>query len=311
MEEGVKQINEQVYMMAVPQAYGHPITASYLVKGEKTALIEAAFGASVPNLLKAIEGVGVEPADIEYLFTTHSHLSHASALGALLKSCPRAKVVAHSATSKLLMTPAKIMKGAGNVLGDAVKLFGPVEPVPKDKISMVSGGEAFDLGNGVGLEIIRTPGHAPDHVAIYEKLTRTLFPGDGVCMYSSEIPVLIPICWWGAYDVEGVKKSLGRLTKLNLNHVCTPHAGVVPLDPKEFLNKCMESIDKWRDEINAMLERGQTYSGILRACEEEMITKRAGYSSPDQLPEYFQKYWLPILPKLVVQGFMANILWKF
>jgi len=311
MEEGVKQINERVSMIAVPQAYGHPITASYLVKGEKTALIEAAFGTSAPNLVKAIERVGVNPADIDYIFTTHFHIDHTSAMGALLKSCPRIKVVIHYAAYKILTDPARMVRGARGVFGDAVKLFEPVAPVPIDRIIRVSGGEVFDLGNGVGLEIIHTPGHAPDHIAIYERQTRTLFPGDGICMYSSEIPVFIPVCGGGAYDAEEVKRSLGLLTGLNLNRVCTPHAGVIPLDSKEFLNKCIKSLDKWREEINEMLERGQTYSEILRTCEEEMIIKRAGYSSPTELPEYFRKYWLPILPKLVVQGFMANILWKF
>jgi glyoxylase-like metal-dependent hydrolase (beta-lactamase superfamily II) len=311
MEEGVKEINERVYMLAVPQAYGHPITASYLVRGEKTAIIEAAFGASVPDLVKAVEGTGVNPADVEYVFTTHSHLGHASGLGGLLKSCPNAKAVMHSGTSKLLTKPAKLVRDARSVFGDAIKLFEPVEPVPAGLVTTVGGGETFDLGDGVSLEIIRAPGHAPDHIAIYERSTKTLFPGDGVCMYSPEIPAFIPVCWWGPYDTEGVKKSLGALARLDLNHVCTPHGGAVPLDPKEFLEKCVEAIDAWDREISGMLERGQTYLQILEVCEEEMIARRAGYSSTDQLPEYFKKYWLSILPKLAVQGFMAKILWKF
>lgn len=311
MEEGVKHVNDRVSMIAVPQAYGHPITASYLIKGEKTTLIEAAFGASVSNLVKAIERAGANPSDIEYIFITHSHLTHASAVGALLRLCPRAKAIMHSLTFKLLSSPAKMIWNAREVIGDAVKLFEPVEPVPKDRFKVVKGGEAFELGNGVTLEIIPTPGHVRDHIAIYERLTKSLFPGDAVCLYSREIPVYIPICWKAPYDVDGVKKSLRRLTGLNLNYICTPHAGVIPLDSKEFLNKCMESIDTWHDEINGMLERGKTYSEILRTCEEEMIARRAGYSSPDELPEYFRKYWLPILPKLLVQGFMAHILWKF
>lgn len=59
--ERVKRVNDRIYSISIPKAYGYPITWSYLVRGdEKIALVEAASGASTPDLLKAIRETDVD-----------------------------------------------------------------------------------------------------------------------------------------------------------------------------------------------------------------------------------------------------------
>lgn len=220
-------------------------------------------------------------------------------------------MIIHYALYKVLGDPVRAIRGAKTVFGELVKVFEPVKPVALDRIIRVSGGEVFDLGEGVRLKVIYTPGHEVDHVAFYEESTRTLFPGEAVCLYNSkELPVFIPPCSGAMYNVEQARGSLKLLSKLNVDHICTPHFGVVEMEPSKHFNKSMEAIDYWYNEINGMLKRGMNYPEILRKCKE-IILKSAGYSSINELNEFFKRYWFPVMPKLMVIGFMTLFLWRF
>jgi hypothetical protein len=112
-----------------------------------------------------------------------------------------------------MMDPTRLNDSIFQVWGDGCP---QVSPVSEDRIMSVSGGEVLDLG-GRELEIIETLGHAPHHISIFERLTKTLFPGDVAgALYDphknarARPDILPPL-----YDVKKAVDSIRRLRALN------------------------------------------------------------------------------------------------
>jgi glyoxylase-like metal-dependent hydrolase (beta-lactamase superfamily II) len=84
--------------------HGFPgITGAFLVRGEKTALIETGPKSSLQHLLAGLEAAGVERVD--YVVVTHIHLDHAGAAGTLAARWPDATVVVHPVGAPHLADP--------------------------------------------------------------------------------------------------------------------------------------------------------------------------------------------------------------
>lgn len=307
-----QEVTKGIYMIAIPQIYEHPNTAHYLILSDKVALIEAAFVYSLPYLEKALSEVGVRPEDIDYIIATHYHIDHTGAIGALLEKAKKARVVIHLQNHKLLTDPVRLVRGSTMAFGlAAFKLYGKpgeIKPVPIDRMMKIRGGEELDLGKGKVLKLIYTPGHDTDHVSIYERSTKTLFPSEAVSVYNSrELRAYLPPASGGPYDIPRAKESIKELMRLDVNTICLPHFGVVEdVQPREFLQKSLEYIDYWLDFILGMLKQGYNFYNILNAMNQKLL-EMAGYRSLDQLHEYFKKFWFMYLPKITLMGYFNYI----
>src|SRR3972149_1765988 len=63
-------------------------------------------------------------------------------------------------------------------------LFGPVEPVPSERIRILADGDRVLLGDRA-LDVLDTPGHASHHVALVDSATGAVFTGDAL---RAEVP---------------------------------------------------------------------------------------------------------------------------
>lgn len=132
---------------------------SYIVKGEKTAIIDGFCGwDGVPEkLFKLLDEVNVELEDIEYVVINHMEPDHSGWLNDFKKIKKDFKIYCTKESAKLL---DKFFSLTENVI------------TIKDK-------DVLDLGGGKSLEFIKIPHcHWPDTMATFEKSTSTLFSCD-------------------------------------------------------------------------------------------------------------------------------------
>jgi len=196
-------------------------TAPFLVVGEqRAAIVELGEDGQAPDLLQAIGGHGEGQLDydlnrIAYLIPSHIHLHHVRGVNELLKAIPKAKVVVHQRGVPHLIEPARLNASTAMVWGKGTGCAVELTPVPKDRIMSVAGGEVLDLG-GRELELIETTGHAPHHISIFDRRTRTLFPGDAAGAFfagpgheRTRPDILPPL-----FDVEKELDSVRRLRAL-------------------------------------------------------------------------------------------------
>jgi glyoxylase-like metal-dependent hydrolase (beta-lactamase superfamily II) len=112
----------------------------------------------------------------------------------------------------------------------------------------LSDGDEIPAGDGV-LQVIATPGHAPDHVCLFDPAARTLFGGDLLVKGST---VMIPATQGGS--LPAYLASLRRVLDVGPVRVLSAHGPVID-DPAALV----------REYLNHRQEREQQIFDALRA----------------------------------------------
>jgi glyoxylase-like metal-dependent hydrolase (beta-lactamase superfamily II) len=166
-------------------------TNTYLVGIDEVAVIDP--GPDDKRHIDAIVGASMKER-VRWVLLTHTHPDHAPGTARLVK-----------ATGAEVLAYGRRMDKDGAVVPDRV----------------IDEGDTIE-GTEFGLEVLATPGHAPDHVCFLLEEERVLFTGDTVLegMYSVIHPSR-------GGDMAAYLTTLGRLEKLRLSRVCPGHGNVI------------------------------------------------------------------------------------
>lgn len=210
---------------------------TYLVGGPAPILIDA--GVGLLDHLSAIAAAAPNgPRDV---LVTHAHPDHASGAPAIADRWPTAHIAKYP-------WPERDAQYA-------------VEWRP------LLDGDRIDAGDTV-LEVVHTPGHAPDHVAVWDAESRTLFTGDLVVLGST---VVIPAS--GGGDLLDYLESLRKILALAPTRLLPAHGAPIE-DPAAIVHQYLEhrlqrerqvlsALEAGRGTIDAMVE--EIYRGLLPA----------------------------------------------
>jgi glyoxylase-like metal-dependent hydrolase (beta-lactamase superfamily II) len=208
-------------------------TSSYLIRGEKTALVEVGSSHSRENILDSLAKIGATPEEIDYVIVTHIHLDHSGGVGYLLPLLPNATVVCHPRASRHLIDPSRLIAGASAVYGDELeRIFGKILPVPAERVLVREDGETIDLGAGHLLTFYDTPGHARHHFTIHDAGAVGLFTGDTVGIrYVPELTgweynAIYPSTSPSEFDLQAVNDTIDRLEPLGAERIYHTHFGM-------------------------------------------------------------------------------------
>ncbi len=120
-------------------------------------LVDTGPKSAITSLKHALDKIGIQENDLNYILLTHIHMDHAGGVGELIKSFPKAQIICHPKGIKHLIDPKKLWEGSLKVLGKVAELYGEIIPVPEDRISYQE-----EVANG-RIKVIETSGHAPHH----------------------------------------------------------------------------------------------------------------------------------------------------
>lgn len=239
----ITEIENDIYLIDVETAGIKNFIASYVVKGKRTAIIETGPASSVHNVLYGLKELDIKLEDVVYLAISHIHLDHGGGVGELLKFLPNAKVIVHYRGAPHLASPDKLWQQSCEVLGGIAKLYGKPDPVPEERIIAATEGFAFDLGNGLKLQVLETLGHASHHLSFYESSKNGIFPGDAAGVYLNEIGVIVPTTP-PPYRLDIALSSLDRLIDLKPSIIYYSHFGKAH-DAVEKLQIYIHQIKLW------------------------------------------------------------------
>ncbi len=197
------------------------ITATYVIRGEQTALIETGPKSSVEHVLSGLESCGV--SSLDWIVVTHIHLDHAGAAGTLAQRFPQARVAVHPVGAPHLIDPSKLWSSAARIYGDAMtQMWGGVDPLSADRVHVLEDGDSIDLG-GRSLTAIETPGHAYHHHAFLDDLSGTVFVGDALGVRLGDAGIVRPATPPPEFHLEKAVDSIARINLLGANALWLTH----------------------------------------------------------------------------------------
>ena len=223
------------------------LVASYLLPQEGGwTLVETGPSTCREALLAGVARAGVSPHEVRRVFVTHIHLDHAGGMGAVVDAFPRATFYAHELGVPHLVDPSRLVASARRAWGAASdQLWGPIAPVPTDRIVALRGGERFPLLHGE-LQVLATPGHAKHHLAFFDTALRGIFTGDGAGVRLEHSSHLRPAVPPPDMDLEQLFASLDVMRGTDPKVVLFSHFGPSP-DGAADLVRYRTVVEQWRD----------------------------------------------------------------
>lgn len=265
--------------------HGRPgITGVFLIRDEKTALIEAGPGSSLRHVLAGLERAGIERLD--FVVVTHIHLDHAGASGALLQRFPEAQLAVHEVGAPHMVDPTKLWSSASRIYGDRMtELWGEMKPVPEDRILTLTDGDTIDLG-ARSLRAVETPGHARHHHAFLDSSTGTVYTGDAMGVRLQEVGAVRPATPPPEFNLEDCLSSIEKIRALGAERLCLTHFGASdtgphPLSVDELCDRAIDAFNNWAGWVSEARSVTRDIDEVTRIVREQVETHARGSLSPE------------------------------
>ncbi len=204
---------------AFDAGYVRPILAAIhlIVDSGRVALVDTGSNDSLPNVLAALDKLGLGRDAVDYIILSHIHLDHAGGAGTLMRELPNAKLVVHPRGSRHMAEPSKLVAGVTAVYGQEYvdTVYGEILPIPAARIIDAHDGLVLPLG-GRELLCIDTPGHAKHHICVVDRNNGAIFTGDMFGLSYREFDVdgcqfILPTTSPTQFDPAEMHASIDRL----------------------------------------------------------------------------------------------------
>jgi len=243
-------------------------TSAYLVEADEPTLVETGPTTSVPAVLSGLSALGIGAADLAHIIVTHIHLDHAGGAGALAPHFPRATVWVHERGAPHLADPGKLVASAAQIYGEKAlqALFGPVEPIPQERLRSLSDGDTVSLGNRA-IEAIYTPGHASHHVCLLDDATQSMFVGDALGVFLPDVRILRPATPPPEFDLELAVESIDRVAERRPSRLLFSHFGPAE-EVTDICRLATQRIKSWAEIVDQALTKTEDVVEVVRILRE-------------------------------------------
>jgi glyoxylase-like metal-dependent hydrolase (beta-lactamase superfamily II) len=242
------------------------VTAGYLVTGPAPVLVETGSQSSVPQLLAALDALGVAADELAGIAVTHIHLDHAGGVGDVARAFPNATVYVHEKGARHLVDPTKLVRSAAMVYGDLLDtLYGRLDPPPADRVHVLEDGEDIVVGGGRVLTTVDSPGHAKHHLALHDSDSGIIFAGDAVGVRLPDAGILRPATPPPDFDLDQALGSLQRFADRSPTGIALAHYGLIS-QPDAILDEAKSTLTRWAEVAEKAWNEGRDIADALDAA---------------------------------------------
>ncbi|TET05972.1 MAG: MBL fold metallo-hydrolase [Candidatus Thorarchaeota archaeon] len=207
----------------------------YVIKGERTCIIDSGTASEVQTLCKGLREVKAYPPDVIAL--THSHYDHSQGV-------PKLRELAGKEGKEIEVMASEV--GVEMLTDQSYNMVfdekGRYENIP-DVIPLKEG-DVIDLG-GETLKIFNTPGHSDDQISFLHQETGRLFVGDSLGIYlgdNSYAAPFMPPTW----NLEVFHDTVEKIRQIDFKQLCLAHFGCIPEEKSaEFLDLVLKQTNLW------------------------------------------------------------------
>lgn len=243
-ETSVTDLGDSLYLIDAGM-HGEPERlACYLFDTPNRVLIECGPSNVLGNLAGALESLGID--EVSAMVVTHVHLDHAGGAGHFAARYPGAAIGVHSAGARHLADPERLWNSAERIYTPEgmAQLWGPMAPVPQDRLLVLDEGSTIDLGNGRSIEVMYTPGHAKHHIVFAEEVSGGMFVGDAVGIAFPHGHMVQPVTPPPDFSEPVVVEQLRRMAAREPGFVGFAHYGITG-DSARVFAEAEERLGAW------------------------------------------------------------------
>jgi glyoxylase-like metal-dependent hydrolase (beta-lactamase superfamily II) len=246
------EITEDVYGIDL-QMFDPEVLAAYVVDGPEAILVETGYARGVDTLREGVRDAGIAPEDLAHAVVSHVHLDHSGGAAALCEDAPDLSVYIHEATADFLLDPEPLVDSTKRAMGNHFEEFGSPDPLSEGNLVRV-GDDGLTLStDGRRVELVHTPGHAPDHLAVWDPTSKTLFANEAIGSYYPRADRWVPPATLPRFDADAVRASIDKLREYDAERLALSHFGVRS-DPQSALDAASERLDYFDERIPALYE---------------------------------------------------------
>ncbi len=270
----IQEVAEEIYHFETTIPGINSLFSTYLIRSYKSVLVEPGPGTNVPNILEAIERLGMQPPS--YIMPTHIHLDHGGSVGKLAELFPEAQVIVHPHGAKHVIDPSRLINGTKEAFGaDFEKLYGPILPVSESQVFVPADEETIDIGDRE-LTVVYAPGHTPNHIAIFDKKTSGLFCGEALGTPIQAAPYCpLPAVAPPSFNMEEYLDTMKKLLAMKPRILFYSHDGIGK-EPDKLIHCAIDNTQVIGKIILKSLKKGERRNQIGYRIEE-YVTNRLGY----------------------------------
>ncbi len=248
-----------------PQDGFQEFICSWVLNGEETFLVDPGPAVTSPDLLAALEEIGLSRLD--YILLTHIHIDHAGGIGEIAAAFPETPVVCHRSALPHLINPEKLWQGTLKTLGEVGRAYGPISPVPEKQLLSVE-----DL-SAATINPLLTPGHAPHHVS-YLTPDGILFAGEagGVNLDFEKNQEYLRPATPPRFDLETSIASLDRLLAAEPETICYGHTACKP-DAANLLEAHKDQLFAWKTIIQKKIDQTSPDEAVISFCADQLMAE--------------------------------------
>jgi glyoxylase-like metal-dependent hydrolase (beta-lactamase superfamily II) len=216
-----EEIREGIYLVGGSNITSSDDAATYLIDfADDLVLIDAGAGRSSMQIVRNIEMLGFNPANISHLILTHCHIDHIGS-APFFNERYGTKILIHELDAKAVET--------GDSLKTAANWYGTTFPPTKVDRKLIGSKETIKFGLEE-LHCLHTPGHTPGSIAVY------LDRGGKRVLFGQDIHGPFNAAFGS--DIEAWKKSMQILLALSADILCEGHFGIY--QPKDNVRDYIE-----------------------------------------------------------------------
>ena len=261
----IAEVADGVFRLALPIYFvGYP-TVIYIIKGSQPVLVDPGSGSAVPAIQDALKQLSIKHLD--YIMLTHMHMDHFGGAGALSNLHPKAKVMLHPRYVRHAIDPSRLRKVFTIIWGENFEAtFGAVAAVPEERLLLLKDGDVIDVGDRK-LQVIYTPGHAPHHIAIYDRKTKGLFCGEALGVPDFQMPAAPP----NSFDMKAYIASSEKLLAMNLGMKLLFYShGTAEREPEVLIARNARNARVYGELVREGLLRGESSEELCHKVAEHV-----------------------------------------
>jgi glyoxylase-like metal-dependent hydrolase (beta-lactamase superfamily II) len=231
----IETINDNTSMIDMELFGVKRAGALYLIKGDKTCILDSGTKKEAKGLIKALDSIEAFPPDM--IIITHSHYDHSQGAPVFCREAEkRGKKITIMASEKAI--PNLQDQSWNSVFDEKHKYENIMDVEPLKE------GQIVDLG-GLELEIFDFSGHCADDIALYDKKNKSVFLGDSLG-YKFEHYLFFPPFMPPFWNKDGFYSAAERVKGIDYENIfLAPFGCLRGEEAKNFPNETVDAYETW------------------------------------------------------------------